>query len=166
MKKNQDLVARVMSAFIVFAITLGYACVASYSQSPRPSSSPSPAAVNAPQSKDLANRPPDNLPTNPPEPVSTSKEWAYLSSREFVLSVLVSLVGLVTLLLVFFLLKKVPKLKTEDTLRTFGVILIIMGTLFMIAAGFSSEQIAPAMGLFGLIAGYLLGRGDKKGDEK
>jgi hypothetical protein len=38
------------------------------------------------------------------------------------------------------------------------VTLIIIGTLFFITAGFDSTQIAPALGLFGTIAGYLLGK--------
>jgi hypothetical protein len=40
----------------------------------------------------------------------------------------------------------------------YAVTLIIVGTLFAITAGFDSNQIAPAMGLFGTIAGYLLGK--------
>ena len=40
----------------------------------------------------------------------------------------------------------------------FGVTLILVGTLFAITAGFSAEDIGPALGLFGTVAGYLLGR--------
>ncbi len=61
---------------------------------------------------------------------------------------------------------RVRNLKAEDTLRSFGVVLIIMGTLFVIAAGYSSVQIAPALGLFGTIAGYLLGRSEKNREEE
>jgi hypothetical protein len=43
-------------------------------------------------------------------------------------------------------------------IRLMSVILIIVGTLFLITAGFSSEQIALAMRLFGTIAGDLLGK--------
>ena len=47
-----------------------------------------------------------------------------------------------------------------------AVTLIVVSSLFIITAGYSSEQIAPAMGLFGTIAGYLLGRyQETKGDE-
>ena len=38
------------------------------------------------------------------------------------------------------------------------VTLIIFSLLFLITAGFSNEQISPAVGLLGTIAGYLLGR--------
>ncbi|MDX1617310.1 MAG: hypothetical protein R3224_00890 [Balneolaceae bacterium] len=40
------------------------------------------------------------------------------------------------------------------------VTLIITAALFLIAAGFSNDQIASALGLLGTIAGYLLGRGE------
>ncbi len=38
------------------------------------------------------------------------------------------------------------------------ITLIIISTLFLITAGYSNNQIAPAVGLLGTIAGYLLGR--------
>ena len=38
------------------------------------------------------------------------------------------------------------------------ITLIIISTLFLITAGYSNDQIAPAIGLLGTIAGYLLGR--------
>ena len=50
----------------------------------------------------------------------------------------------------------------EQTIRLLAVTLIVISTLFIITAGFDSEQIAPAMGLFGTIAGYILGRAIEK----
>ena len=50
----------------------------------------------------------------------------------------------------------------QDGLRMYSITLILIGTLFIITAGFSSLQIAPAMGLFGTVAGYLLGRSDSQ----
>ena len=49
----------------------------------------------------------------------------------------------------------------EDILRIVVTTLVICGTLFFVAAGFSSEQIAPAIGLFGTVVGYLLGTRDR-----
>jgi len=57
----------------------------------------------------------------------------------------------------FWLLRR-SALRADDVLRTFSLTLIIIGTLFFVTAGFDNNQIAPAMGLFGTIAGYLLGR--------
>ena len=39
-----------------------------------------------------------------------------------------------------------------------GVITVITGSLVLITAGYSNEQIAPAFGLFGTVIGYMLGR--------
>ena len=83
----------------------------------------------------------------------------FLSRREFWLSLLVLLFGTIACFLVYRLfLTRVPR--SEEIMRTFTVILIIIGTLLLITAGFSERHIAPAFGLFGTIAGYLIGRGD------
>jgi hypothetical protein len=55
-------------------------------------------------------------------------------------------------------LRKTTHPTSEDALRLYGVTLILVGTLFAITAGFDSQQVGPAMGLFGTVAGYLLGR--------
>jgi hypothetical protein len=46
--------------------------------------------------------------------------------------------------------------------RAFIVVVIIFAALFLIAAGYSNEQAAPAYGLLGTIAGYVLGKSHKK----
>lgn len=99
--------------------------------------------------------------SNPPP---TAKELAapsgaklILSQYEFWLSAEVLIFGFAVLLAEFLLLRK-AKITAEEALRVFAVSLIIIGTLFAITAGFDSNQIAPAMGLFGTVAGYLLGK--------
>lgn len=84
-----------------------------------------------------------------------------LTDKEFWLSVIILVFGTITIFLVYRLFHN-PSLKTEEVTRTYTVILIIIGTLLLISAGFSNEQIAPALGLFGTIAGYLLGRADRR----
>lgn len=57
----------------------------------------------------------------------------------------------------------------EDTIKLIVITVIIVSTLFLITAGYSNDQIAPAMGLLGTIAGYLLGKinpTNTKSDEK
>ena len=94
-------------------------------------------------------------------------EFNYLSSREFISAILVTGVSLFALLLLFFLfLKKVPELRPDDALRSFGVIIVLMGTMFVVATGFDSIQIAPAIGIFGTIAGYLLSEMGKRERER
>jgi hypothetical protein len=99
---------------------------------------------------------------NPSKPDTTDDIRGFISEPEFYLTLMVAVIAVFTLLMQFLLLKKNTRLKSEDTSRVFGMTLIIMGTLFSITAGFSAEQIAPAVGLFGTIAGYLLGRSERK----
>ncbi len=45
-----------------------------------------------------------------------------------------------------------------DILRVFGILSIVGLSVLMLMAGFSNEQLTPIIGLFGAIAGYLLGK--------
>lgn len=94
-------------------------------------------------------------PTNPPP--GNLREGGTMSTNEFRLSLIVLSFGVVVVLCEFLLLRK-RVLSGADVLRIFSVTLIIIGTFFIVTAGFSSQQIAPAMGLLGTIAGYLLGQ--------
>jgi hypothetical protein len=46
----------------------------------------------------------------------------------------------------------------DNLLRIFGILLIIVASVFLVIVGYSDQQIAPVMGLMGTIAGYLLSR--------
>lgn len=85
------------------------------------------------------------------------QEFVFVSQREFWLSIEVLAFGLIVVGLQFGLLRR-NGVKAEEVLRVFAVTLILVGTLFAITAGFSAEDIGPALGLFGTVAGYLLGR--------
>jgi len=102
------------------------------------------------------------IPTNVSAPPPSSgagavKTKTFLSDFEFWLSAEILLFGLGVIVIEFLLLRK-ARVSAEEALRVYAVTLIIVGTLFAITAGFDSNQIAPAMGLFGTIAGYLLGK--------
>ncbi len=43
-------------------------------------------------------------------------------------------------------------------LRLFGMLTIIILAVFLVVAGYDSQQIAPVSGLLGTLAGYLVGR--------
>lgn len=97
---------------------------------------------------------------NPSASVSPSK-YNFLTSFEFILSISVLIFGLIVVLLEIYLVKN--KQIEPDTLVKFIVVtLIITGTLFLITAGYNNNQIAPAVGLFGTVAGYLLGKSNSK----
>jgi len=148
------------AAAIVLALCL---LVEVRAQNGTPSASPAATATTGQVVGGTAT-PPPGLTTHPPQPPVIPAKFDSTSSYEYRLTILVLVIALVALLMQFFLLLRVRNLKAEDTLRTFGVVLIIMGTLFAITAGFSSVQIAPALGLFGTIAGYLVGRTEKRGE--
>jgi hypothetical protein len=66
--------------------------------------------------------------------------------------------GLLIVGIQFFLLRSQRFQRADEITRPITVSLIIIGTLVLISSGFDNDQIAPAVGLFGTIAGYLLGR--------
>ncbi|MDQ1612025.1 MAG: hypothetical protein QOG00_1956 [Pyrinomonadaceae bacterium] len=84
-----------------------------------------------------------------------------LSWYEFRLTIIICCISVVALIMEFFLLMRLQRLKSEDILRVFGVTLIILGTMFFVTVGYNANQVAPAMGLFGTVAGYLLGRSSR-----
>lgn len=90
-----------------------------------------------------------------------------LSSWEFALSLVVLVFGMIVIGLEVFLVMK-NKIDSENAVKFIVVTLIITSTLFLITAGYDNNQIAPAMGLLGTVAGYLLGRQQNvlKGKEK
>lgn len=105
----------------------------------------------------------DNIvPTEPPQ--NTINVPVILSNREITLSFAVLLFGVLVLSLEFIVIKNLGKnINAQDLLILFTVTLIIVGTLFLISSGVSSNQIAPALGLYGTIVGYLLGREAERG---
>lgn len=89
----------------------------------------------------------------------------WLSNYEFWMSSAVLVFGLLLFVAELYLMK-IISFQPEQAIKLMAVTLIVISTLFIITAGFSSEQIAPAMGLFGTVAGYMLGRAQagKEGD--
>jgi hypothetical protein len=107
-----------------------------------------------------SNQPPAALPEPAP-----GGPLRHLGLDEITLAALVLAFGVVTLVFEFMLMRG-KSFAPDEILKVLSVTLIIDGALFIITAGFDSEQIAPAMGLFGTIAGYLLakrGTGDRSG---
>lgn len=57
-----------------------------------------------------------------------------------------------------FFLRRHAGFSEDAVIRLVSLILIVSGTLFLVTLGYSAEQIAPALGILGTIAGYMLGR--------
>lgn len=79
----------------------------------------------------------------------------------FYLSLSVLVFGLILCLAeIIVLFKKNDVCWDSSTFRVFGLTLIIISGVFLIAAGYSEYQIASMMGLLGTVAGYLLAKTD------
>jgi hypothetical protein len=80
------------------------------------------------------------------------------SPYEFWLTCLIIAFGLTVLGLYIYAIRNIDNRRPEDVSRALIVITVITGSLVLITAGYSNEQIAPAFGLFGTVIGYMLGR--------
>ena len=80
-----------------------------------------------------------------------------LHSYEFYLCLVVVCFG-VTLILIYTVLFLAGRINSDQIVKMSIITVIIFATLFLITCGYDNNQIAPATGLFGTIAGYLLGK--------
>ncbi len=81
----------------------------------------------------------------------------FMKSPEFLICVML-LIFATGLFVIYYRLFSKGILESYQIIKLNLITLIIIGTLFLIAAGYDKEQILSAMGLFGTIAGYLLGK--------
>ena len=94
----------------------------------------------------------------PTIPVKTKTTTAkFLSSDELTLSYSILIFATIVLLLEVFLIS-INKVSPENSFKFITVTLIVSSSLFLITAGYDNNQIAPAFGLFGTVAGYILGK--------
>lgn len=85
---------------------------------------------------------------------NTDGHVGWLGSREFWLSVGILLFGLVVVFLMYLLLEK--HASDRQAPRIFVIVLIVIGTMLIMTAGFTQAQLGVATALFGTVAGYLL----------
>ncbi|MBZ8133955.1 hypothetical protein [Afifella sp. IM 167] len=85
---------------------------------------------------------------------------------EFWLTLCILAAGLIFLAMAIWILKQTDGGKVEHVTRALTIILVIIGTMVLITAGYNNEQIAPAFGLFGTIVGYILGRSQTREEER
>ena len=124
-----------------------------------PLSSPLSSTERGKEAEPHINLPPSNREESelPTPPMGTSSDIGWMSSLEFWLSICVLAFGLLAILVELKVIIN-REFKPDDAIKMLAVTLIVISTLFIITAGFDSEQIAPAMGLFGTVAGYMLGK--------
>lgn len=79
------------------------------------------------------------------------------SSQEVWLSLGVLVFGMIVVLSQAWIINRRQE-PLSQSLKYLSVSLIIVGSLFLVTAGYGNSQIAPIIGLLGTVAGYLLGR--------
>lgn len=121
------------------------------------------AAAQLPLPKDdLPIVSPDQV---PPATAAGQVQAGTLSSlREIDLTLIVLIFGLLSLVLLFLMVRQGRT--GEFELRIFIVTILVFGSLLVLSAGFGEEQLGPVIGFFGTIAGYILGRGDLLADRR
>ena len=100
-----------------------------------------------------------NAPPPSDTPVTGERRPVYLTYKtpfEFHLTVITAALGVFMALLLSVMAWKTGI--TEDFVRSFMVVIIVFGALYLVVAGYSDEQTAPVFGLLGTIAGYIFGR--------
>ena len=89
--------------------------------------------------------------------------YSYMTTNEFLLGLVALLFGLMVILSGMWTLRNTT-ITAEQALRFYAVIVILIGTLLLILSGLDGQTVAPAMGLFGTIAGYILGKSQTTDD--
>jgi peptidoglycan/LPS O-acetylase OafA/YrhL len=133
-----------MKKLILFVVLLGSVCA--FAQQDSMENAKAPALE--------LNPPPNGHAVIEPQPV-----WY---NHELMASWAVLFVG-GTILLAMIFAKPMQNWPRELHARLIVVVLSVVAALYLITAGWSSEQTAPAFGLLGAIVGYVLGRGDSSG---
>jgi len=92
--------------------------------------------------------PPPELP-NPSAGANLSRPGVadvlgYRTPYEFWLTCIIITFGLLVMLLVVWHFRSIPERRAEDVARPIIIIMVITGTLILVTAGYSNEQIAPA----------------------
>ena len=103
-------------------------------------------------------------PSAPPDPLVTNSKdnvAIYLEQIEYAKTMSIYILAYGAVLSLF---SGVIALKTkgwsQEATKVFTVTVIVTAGLFLMTAGYSSDQIAPMYGLLGTIVGYLLGKTD------
>jgi hydrogenase/urease accessory protein HupE len=108
---------------------------------------------------------PPELPEEIPEPITSADATSMVEAGTLAsvtqqgLTLIIFAFGLIALALFYFVLRS--DRATPFLMRMYVIIILVFGTLLVVSSAYSEQQIAPVVGFFGTIAGYLLGRTDR-----
>lgn len=147
-----------MAMFVISGILIDgqLGIVAAQSQqSPGESSKmPSPPALPAD-----TNQPPAASDT--PQTKTGERRTTYTTTKtpyEFYLAALTIVLGVSAMLVVAFLFRNHIHDKTDEFVKLFAFVVVVFSAIFLIIAGYTDSQVAPAYSLLGTIIGYIFGR--------
>lgn len=101
-----------------------------------------------------------NAPPPPEAAVRIYDMFDLFNRKETWISLLVFLFGVVVIFASYLMNRRI-QFNGDQVIRLLSVTLIVVGTLFVVSGSYQAEDIAPVLGLFGTMAGYLLGRSDR-----
>lgn len=107
-----------------------------------------------------------DAPVTDPETISPaaaadlSETGSLFSLGEIQLTLIIFIFGLISMA-IFYVMVRTGK-ATPFLMRIYVIIILVFGTLLVVSSSYSTQQIAPVVGFFGTIAGYLLGKTDRQ----
>lgn len=125
-----------------------------------------------PKQEPQANTKPSGLPALPADanqaPVASDTtqtnnvgERRYATTKtpyEFYLAMLTIVLGVAAMLVVGFLFRNHIHDKTDEFVKLFAFVIVVFSAIYLIIAGYTDSQVAPAYSLLGTIIGYIFGR--------
>jgi len=81
------------------------------------------------------------------------------SILELNLTLIILFFGVLALVLLYLMVRSERSGPFE--LRIYVITILVFGSLLVVSSGYATDQIAPVIGFYGTIAGYILGRGDR-----
>ena len=113
---------------------------------------------------------PSDLPTAEPDKMAAGQAVRQVqagslnSILELNLTLIILFFAVLALILLYFMMRHEKGGQFE--LRIYVVTILIFGSLLVVSSGYATDQIAPVIGFFGTIAGYVLGRGDRPNEPR
>jgi hypothetical protein len=120
----------------------------------------SPNAMQVPPS--IAGNDPENSNQDSTTPAPSMEQQKLQADFQLKLTVLVTAFGIFGLIFVAWVFRSAVATDTEKIVRLVIVVIVVCASLILIAGGYSTNQTAPAFGLFGSIIGYILGSANRQ----
>ena len=147
-------------SIILLACAMG-STVYSQPVSPRPMHKQVPPALDGQVPPSVGGDDTTNSPEDSITPPSSLEQQKLQADFQLKLTVLVTVFGIIGLIFVAVVFRASVATDTEKIIRLVIVVIVVCASLILIAGGYSTNQTAPAFGLFGSIIGYILGSANR-----